>query len=91
MPKPTEEPNKQHLRAEFLQIVENQLRDNNPPEARLTLNRLLASGFSREDAVLLIAGAVCVEVYMVLRTKQVADPQHYLRNLAALPAEPHER
>jgi len=33
----------------ILQVVENQLRDNLPPESNLTLARLLGAGFSEEE------------------------------------------
>ena len=34
------------LRVAFLAVVENQLRDNDPPETRQTLERLQAEGYS---------------------------------------------
>lgn len=37
------------LKATFLQIVDNQLRANDPPEARQTLDRLIAQGISQEE------------------------------------------
>jgi len=45
------------LKTTFLQIVDNQLKANDPPETRQTLDRLLAQGFSREDAKIYIAQA----------------------------------
>jgi hypothetical protein len=43
-----------HLQQAILEVVENQLRANDPPETRQTLDRLLASGYSRKDAIKLI-------------------------------------
>lgn len=78
------------LKATFLEVVEDQLNSNDPPEARRTLDRLVASGMSREDAMICIAQAVCVEVFSILKQKKPFDHQRYLRNLAALPEEPKE-
>ena len=88
--KPTRQDTNPHLKAAFLEVVESQIRDNNPPETRETLSRLMAEGHSREDAVLLIAQAVCVEVYTILKTKKEFNHDRYVRNLSALPQEPGE-
>jgi len=34
-----------HLKLAILEVVENQLRENNPPETRQTFERLLATGY----------------------------------------------
>jgi hypothetical protein len=78
------------LRATFLQIVDNQLRANDPPETRQTLERLMAQGISREDAKIYIAQAVCVEVFNVMKQNQPSDHVRYVRNLQRLPEEPRE-
>ena len=38
------------LKAAFMEVVDNQIRDNDPPETRETLNRLISEGMSKEDA-----------------------------------------
>ena len=40
------------------ETVENQIRDNNPPEVRVTLDRLMAMGESRENAMRYIGSAL---------------------------------
>lgn len=78
------------LKATFLQIVDNQLKANDPPETRQTLDRLIAQGISREDAKIYIAQAVCLEVFNVMKHNQPSDQARYLRNLQRLPEEPQE-
>jgi predicted nucleic-acid-binding protein len=78
------------LKATFLQIVDNQLKANDFPETRQTLERLIAQGISREDAKLYIAQAVCVEVFNVMKHNQPSDHARYVRNLQRLPEEPQE-
>ena len=47
-------PDGQRAGEAILEAVENQLRDDNPPETALTLARLTTSGESRENAMRLI-------------------------------------
>jgi len=78
------------LKATFLHIVDNQLKANDPPETRQTLDRLIAEGFSREDAKIYIAQAVCVEVFNIMKHNVPSDQARYIRNLQRLPEEPQE-
>src|SRR5450755_3874950 len=65
------------IKSTILEVVENQLRDNNPPETRQTLERLIAAGHSRQEALELIGTAVIEEVQVVLSYGRVFDPIHY--------------
>jgi hypothetical protein len=79
-----------YLKRSFLEVVDNQLKANDPPETRATLKRLMSQGVSEEDAKLYIAQAVCVEVFHTLKHKQLFNLQRYLKNLNRLPEEPEE-
>lgn len=79
-----------YLKAAFLEVVDNQLRDNNPPETKETLERLMREGYSAEEAKLLIAQAVAVEAYVVMKTKTTFNRERFVRNLMSLPQEPKE-
>lgn len=50
------------LKREILQVVENQLRDGNPPETKATYERLIAEGISDENARALIGQVVVCEI-----------------------------
>ena len=76
------------LKAVFLEVVENQINDNDPPETRETLERLMAEGISEDDAKIYIAQAVCVEVWDTMKNGKEFDMERYVRNLHDLPAEP---
>lgn len=78
------------LKAAFLEVVDNQLKANDPPETKQTLERLIAQGISRADARIYIAQAVCVEVWDVLRNKTAFNLLRYVKNLKNLPKEPKE-
>jgi predicted nucleic-acid-binding protein len=88
--KPTHEEHNPRLKASFLEVVDNQLKANDPPETKQTLDRLIAQGISGEDAKIYIAQAVCIEVFNVLKHKKPLDQARYLRNLEHLPKEPKE-
>ena len=78
------------LKEAFMEIVENQIRDNDPPESRETLGRLKSEGISEDDAKLYIGQAVCIEVWDIMRNKGEFKMSRFLRNLKALPLEPKE-
>lgn len=76
------------LRAAILEVVDNQLRDGTPPEARQTLERLVQMGYTREGARELIATAVVTEIFEVMQAQQPYDQARYLAALARLPTLP---
>ena len=78
-------------KALILEVVDNQIRDDDPPEARQTLDRLMGEGISRDDAKIYIGQAVCVEIWDGLTNRNEFDLERYLRNLGNLPAEPSEQ
>jgi hypothetical protein len=83
-------PHNPELRRTILEIVENQLRDGTPPEARSTLKRLMDEGYSRAEAVELIACVVSTEIFDVLKSGQPYQEPRYLAGLRALPRMPWE-
>lgn len=73
-----------------VEAVENQLAENNPPETRQTLERLIKNGESRENAIRYIACALAVEVFGAIKNKEPYNSKRYLKNLKALPQLPWE-
>lgn len=73
------------LKATFLEVVENQLREDNPPETGMTLQRLRSLGYSMADTKILIASAIAAEVFEVLKSNKPSDPSRYIRYLNQLP------
>ena|SRR5918911_3821014 len=69
-----------------LEIVDNQLRDNSPPETRQTLDRLVAEGHSAEYARRLIGFVILVEVNDMLRERREFDAARYAAALRRLPS-----
>jgi hypothetical protein len=74
----------------ILGVVENQIRDNDPPETRITMERLQKSGIERKEAIRLIACVVSDEIFQVLKSGQPSDKSRYAKNLSKLPIMPWE-
>ncbi len=79
-----------YLKAAFMEVVDNQIASNEPPETRETLNRLTSQGISEEDARIYIGQAVCVEVWDIMKNKREFNVERFVRNLKKLPEEPKE-
>lgn len=73
------------LRATIMEVVDNQLRDNEPAETRQTYERLLGEGYSPEEARNLIGNIVVQEIYDVMKQGQPYDQARFVAKLLALP------
>ena len=73
-----------HLKALLMEVVNNQIKNNDPPEARETLNRLIAAGYSREKAKERIASVVITHIYDIMHDSKQFDAEKYKRDLLEL-------
>ena len=76
------------LREQLFEIVNNQLQANDPPETRNTYDRLLLEGFNDLEARQLIGQCVIVELFDVMNSGKPFDQERYVKHLKALPKEP---
>ena len=83
-------PNPAAARAAILEVVENQLRDGTPPETRQTFQRLVAEGYSEDEARRLIAAVLASEIFGVLKHNRPYDETRYVAALRRLPKMPYE-
>lgn len=81
----------QRIRTAILEVINNQIRDNNPPETRETLIRLQREGFSEQEALKLIGYVVASMVFNVLKENRSYDEGLYVAALNALPKVPWEK
>ncbi len=79
-----------HAQRAILEVVENQLRDNDPPETRETLARLLREGHTEQQAKKLIAIIAAGEIYHVMKDQREFDQDGYIAALRRLPTLPDE-
>ncbi|MBI1294241.1 hypothetical protein GC175_04700 [bacterium] len=73
-----------------MEVLDNQLRENNPPETKETYERLLAEGHSVAQARELIASIILTEIYEVLKQNQPFNQERFVVALKQLPRLPWE-
>ena len=73
------------LKKAILSIVDNQLRDNNPPETKQTYKRLLKDGHSESDAKRLIGCVVTAEIFDILKKNESFNQERFVATLNKLP------
>ncbi len=72
------------LRKMFLDLVETQIETGNPAVVGETLDRLMQSGYARDESVRLIGAALVEELHTVLATQQTYDEERYTASLAKI-------
>lgn len=65
------------LKKILLEIVENQLKDNNPIVTREAYEKLLDAGYSAREAKEKISAIVLTEIYDVMKENKPHDEQRY--------------
>lgn len=72
-------------RAALLGVVESQLKDGAPKEVGGTLVRLCFLGYSRDEAIRLIAVALTFDMRELMSQGRIYDEARYIAKLHALP------
>jgi uncharacterized protein YecA (UPF0149 family) len=76
---------KNKLKNQMLEVVNNQLKDNDPEFVTETFNRLLSLQYSREEAKEMIAAVLIEEMYYVLKNQEEYNQERYSEKLSKLP------
>lgn len=69
-------------------VLDTQLRDGDPPETRVTLERLLGDGVEEEEARRLIGCVIAAEIFAVMKSKKPFDRERFVGRLETLPEMP---
>jgi len=80
-----------YLKAVILEVVDNQISDNDPPQTRQTYERLLASGLDDEEAKRLIGCVVVSEIFDILKKGETFNLERFVAALERLPKLPWEK
>ncbi len=78
------------VKEQLLQVVENQLNMDDPPETKATLTRLLGLGINKKRAKLMIADCIQIQMQEMFRDEKVFDTNRYSELLNKLPNNPFE-
>jgi Holliday junction resolvasome RuvABC DNA-binding subunit len=73
------------LKNQMLEVVNNQLKDNNPKFVKETLSRLVKLGYSEKDAREMIAAILLEEIYYLLKDQENYNEERYSEKLSKLP------
>ena len=65
----------------ILEVVENQLRDGDPPETKATYDRLISQAHSDDEARRLIGAVVAIEIGEVLSTGKPFNQRRFVKGL----------
>ncbi len=74
----------------LLEVVENQIRAEDPPETKATFERLVSSGIDEDEAKRLIACVLASDMFDILKQQRPFDPERYAAALKRLPMLPWE-
>ena len=80
----------ERVKAAILEIVDNQLKENTPPETNETYQRLMKQGYSPDEARGLIGAVVSSEIFEVMKKKQPYNQKRFIKALHKLPKMPWE-
>jgi len=72
------------MRSKLLEIVENQLKEDNPPHTKETLIKLMELGKTEEESKILIAGILVEEMYDIMKNQVPFNERRYAEKLAKL-------
>ncbi len=78
------------LKDEIFQVIENQIKANNPPETKITYERLINSGFTEVQTKQLIGQCIAIEIFEIMKHKKPFNESRYIKNLNQLPKEPFD-
>ncbi|MCM1023974.1 MAG: DUF1841 family protein, partial [Prevotella sp.] len=73
-----------YLKQTLLEVVENQLRDNDPPMTRITFERLKNAGYTEQQAKEKIAAVVVGNLYDTLKYQKPFDGEQYCKELSEI-------
>jgi len=74
----------------ILDVVEKQVQSDTPPQTRETLDRLVAQGFSNEEAKHLIGSVVVMEMRAVVEESRAFSRERFVSLLEDLPRLPSQ-
>jgi hypothetical protein len=79
------------LQAAIIEVVENQLRNDDPPQTGQTFKRLIETGHSEKKAKRLIACVVSAEIFDLLKKNEPFNLDRFVKGLNRLPTMPWEK
>ncbi|HYF66535.1 MAG TPA: hypothetical protein VD884_00300 [Ohtaekwangia sp.] len=82
--------NGERAREEIFEVIKNQMEGNDPPETKITYDRLRNQGYNDLQTKQLIGQCIAVELFEMLKFRKPYNRERYLKNLKRLPKEPFD-
>ena len=73
------------LQGHILEIIDNQMRDNNPECTKNIFEKLVGSGYTEIIAKKMIGSILVEELYYVMKNEELFNEERYSNNLSKLP------
>lgn len=67
-----------------MEVVDNQIKDNDPPCTKEVYEKLMQNGYSSTNAKELIAGIVAEEIFYILKGEKKFDEELYAKKVYSL-------
>lgn len=78
------------MREQIFEIIRNQIKANNPPETKITFDRLKKLGYSDFVTNQLIGQCIAGELFRIMKFQEPFNESRYISNLKKLPKEPFD-
>lgn len=78
------------MRQQIFDVIDNQIKANDPPETKATYDRLRKAGFNDFVTKQYIGQCIAVELFQTMKFGKPFDLERYVKNLSRLPKEPFE-
>ncbi|MCF8236338.1 MAG: hypothetical protein K9G67_15365 [Bacteroidales bacterium] len=78
------------MRDKIFEIINNQMKANDPPEVNETFKRLKKIGYTDFVTKQLIGQCIAVELYNIMTRREPFDEERYIMHLKNLPEEPFD-
>ena len=78
------------MRQQIFTVIETQIKQNDPPETKITYDRLRKQGFDDYTSRQYIGQCVAVEIFSVMKYGEEFNKERFIKNLLKLPKEPFE-
>lgn len=76
------------LKAIFMEILDNQLRDSNPKETKETFQRLVMMGIAEQEVRRLLALVIASETFDIMKREEHFNHARFVERLNLLPEMP---
>ena len=76
------------LHESIMEILDNQIKNNDPPKTKEIFDRLIEQCISKKEVRRLIGCVIAAEIYDIMKNQQSFNQERYIQRLNRLPEMP---